>query len=73
MSPAQSRTSTVMCADVAPVERDRWLADLARTESGVAIDFSAEIAMVAFDSASAAVEPCRGRCPRRAPQPHRAT
>jgi DNA-binding NarL/FixJ family response regulator len=44
-----------MCADVAPVERDRWLADLARTHSGVAVDLSAEIALVAFDSASAAV------------------
>lgn len=57
MNPAQNRTSTVMCADVAPAERGDWLAELARAHSGFEVNANVETetVLVAFDSAAAGV------------------
>ncbi|HEX2782577.1 MAG TPA: AAA family ATPase, partial [Ilumatobacteraceae bacterium] len=55
MDAAASRTSTVMCAAVAPAENITFFTELARSGSGVVVDVTTNAALVAFESASAAV------------------
>jgi DNA-binding NarL/FixJ family response regulator len=59
VNPAQNRTLTVLCADVAPAGRGEWLIELGRARGGLVVNADrvgrVEWSSVAFDSATAAV------------------
>ncbi len=55
MDAAQNRTSTVLCADVVLAAHLELLTELARSRSGLVVSTKGGTALVAFESASAAV------------------